>query len=185
MLKTLTVSEVVALSGLEEKQVRKEVEYGVLKPSSSSPKFRFPALVYFRTLAQMKLQLRVEDRRALYEAVTDAVLAATIPTRIPFGGVLELPIAATARSVRNQLERFEAWKSKLVQDEAILGGEPVFPKSRLAVRQVGGMLLKGASPDEIKADYPYLTDKDIELAKLYTKAYPRVGRPRGAKASAR
>jgi uncharacterized protein (DUF433 family) len=40
------------------------------------------------------------------------------------------------------------------------------------------MLLKGASIDEVKEDYPYLKDEDIEFAKLYTVAYPRVGRPR-------
>ena len=63
-------------------------------------------------------------------------------------------------------------------NEGVLGGEPTFPQSRLAVRHVGGMLLKGASKDELLDDYPYLTDVDIEFAPLYTRAYPRVGRPR-------
>ena len=185
MAETLTVSEVVALSGLEEKRVRKELEYGVLKLRSGSPKFRFSALVYFTTLAQTKLRLDVEDRKALYKTVSSAAVEAVVPTRIPFGGVLELPVASIVRLVKARLHQFEAWKAKLVRDDGILGGEPVFPKSRLAVRQVGGMILKGADPEEIKSDYPYLTDRDIEFARLYTKAYPRVGRPRGAKASAR
>lgn len=72
------------------------------------------------------------------------------------------------------VKRFETWKAKLIEDDNILGGEPVFPKSRLAVRQVGEMLLRGADPDEIKEAYPYLEDQDIEFAPLYTQAYPRV-----------
>lgn len=63
-----------------------------------------------------------------------------------------------------KLAPFETWKGKLVQDEAILGGEPVFPRSRLAVRKIGSMLLKGASVDEVKEDYPFLDDDEIEFA---------------------
>ncbi len=73
-------------------------------------------------------------------------------------------------------------QAKLVEDEDILGGEPVFAKSRLAVRQIGGMLVKGASPADVREDYPCLKDEDIAFAKLYTLAYPRVGRPRDASA---
>src|SRR5262249_45683910 len=74
--------------------------------------------------------------------------------------------------------RFEAWKAKLVCSPDILGGEPVFPGSRLAVRHVGGMLLRGASLKEIHEDYPYLSGEDIAFAKLYMEASSRVGRPR-------
>jgi len=72
-----------------------------------------------------------------------------------------------------------------VPNEAILGGEAVFPKSRLAVRQVGGMLLGGASPKDVLQDYPYLTDQDLEFAPIFTKAYPRMGRPRESQAAPR
>jgi uncharacterized protein (DUF433 family) len=54
----------------------------------------------------------------------------------------------------------------------------VFPKSRLAVRHVGGMLLRGASVDEVREDYPNLKDEDIEFSTIFMRAYPRVGRPR-------
>ncbi len=47
---------------------------------------------------------------------------------------------------------------------AVLGGEPVFPNGRLAVRHVGEMLLRGASRDEVREDYPYLEAIDIDFA---------------------
>jgi uncharacterized protein (DUF433 family) len=76
--------------------------------------------------------------------------------------------------------RFDAWKARLVRSPDILGGEPVFPGSRLAVRHVGGMVLRGAPLEEIREDYPYLSDEDVAFARLYTEAYPRVGRPHEA-----
>jgi uncharacterized protein (DUF433 family) len=42
------------------------------------------------------------------------------------------------------------------------------------------MLERGEAPETIVDDYPYLTAEDLELARLYVRAYPRVGRPRTA-----
>jgi uncharacterized protein (DUF433 family) len=36
---------------------------------------------------------------------------------------------------------------------------------------------------EIREDYPYLKEQDIEFAKLYAQAYPKRGRPRERKHS--
>ncbi len=60
----------------------------------------------------------------------------------------------------------------------ILGGEPVFPKSRLAVSRVAGLAERGESVRSILKDYPYLTEQDVAFARLFVRAYPRVGRPR-------
>lgn len=38
---------------------------------------------------------------------------------------------------------------------------------------------------ETREDYPYLKREDIEFAKLYTMAYPKVGRPRTREAADR
>jgi uncharacterized protein (DUF433 family) len=89
------------------------------------------------------------------------VLDGTSPTRDIDEGLDEAFHAATASA------RFDMWMKGLAQNEAVLGGEPVFPGSRLAVRHVGGMLLNGAAAAEVKEDYPYLTDEDIEFAKLF------------------
>jgi uncharacterized protein (DUF433 family) len=42
------------------------------------------------------------------------------------------------------------------------------------------MLERGEDPSAILEDYPHLTGEDLELARLYVRAYPRVGRPRSA-----
>ena len=174
---TLSASEVVALTGLDERRVRKDVEYGVVS-SASPPRFELPAVVYFRAVAELGFELGVEDEKKLYLLIRDALRTKNPPVRLALSPITDLKLGELVSEVKRKLERFEAWKGKLVEDEDILGGEPVFAKSRLAVRQIGGMLIKGASVADVREDYPYLKDEDIEFARLYTLAYPRVGRPR-------
>jgi len=54
----------------------------------------------------------------------------------------------------------------------ILGGEAVFPKSRLAVRHVGEMARRGASVDEIVADHPNLSKQDVEFSRRFLAENP-------------
>jgi uncharacterized protein (DUF433 family) len=71
------------------------------------------------------------------------------------------------------VDRFEAWQSKLVSDPNILGGETVFPNSRLSVQRIGSSLERGEALTVLREDYPYLTDEDFHFAGIYVKAYPR------------
>jgi uncharacterized protein (DUF433 family) len=171
----LTTNEVVALFDLDEGRVRKDVEHGVLGPASP-PRFDLAAVVYLRTVAELGFELRaIDDRRRLYQLVLSA-MKGTRPV-IALSEITEVRLDPIVREVEEKVERFMAWKARLVIDPRILGGEPVFPSSRLAVRHVGGMLLRGATAAEVREDYPYLQDEDLELAALYARAYPRMGRP--------
>ena len=171
-----TPTEVAALSGLEERQVRKDVEHGLFG-STSPPRFEFPVLVYFQALAEFGFKLRVDDRKKLYTVILRAMTTAHVPATVELSPIADLKLGKVVYEVKSKLDSFEAWKKKLVISQDILGGEPVFPKSRLAVRHVGGMVLRGVSMKEIREDYPYLNDEDIDFAKVFTVAYPRVGRP--------
>ncbi len=172
---TLSATEVAALAGLDEGRVRKEVENGIF----SRPSFTFGDLVYFFAVALLGVQLGVDDRKKLHDVIAVAMSKRQRPPRVEISPVLEVRLDRLASDAERRLGRFEAWKEKrVVTDEKVLGGEPTFPKSRLAVRHLGGMLLKGASKDEVLEDYPYLKEEDIEFAPVYTRAYPRMGRPR-------
>lgn len=180
LTKTLTTNEVVALFNLEERRVRKEVEHGVLE----SPRFALPAILYLRTVDRIGFQMTaVDDKKRLYGLIVRALETMTsrvleeISLRIQLSDIAELRLAALLDDVTEKVNRFEEWKRRLVEDDAVLGGEPSFPKTRLAVRNIGGMRLRGASLSEIREDYPYLTEEDIEFAKTYTRAYPPLGRP--------
>jgi uncharacterized protein (DUF433 family) len=181
----LTPSEVVALLGLDERRVRKDVEYGVFDRRKGPPRFALAEIVYLLAIAASGVDLGVEDRRRLYRIIADALGEPTPPRSIEVGAYLELKLAAAVHEVESRIERFARWKKKLVIRDDILGGEPVFPRSRLAVRHVGEMVRRGAPVKEILEDYPYLEPQDVEFAKQFVTAYPRAGRPRVREAPAR
>lgn len=174
-MEALSTNEVVALFDLDDRRVRKEVEHGVLE----APRFDLASIVYLRTLTELGFEMSaVEDRKRLRLEIYRAIKGMSSTLRVALSSITELNLDGVLREVKQRLERFYAWKQKLVVDDAILGGEPVFPGSRLAVRHVGGMLLRGAALDEVREDYAYLSDEDLEFSRLYARAYPRMGRPR-------
>jgi uncharacterized protein (DUF433 family) len=182
---SLSTNEAVALFDLDERRVRKEVEHGVLS-AGSPPRFDLTALVYLRALMELGFEIgTVEDRKRIFGLINNAIHGEKHADIVHLSAILELHIGHLWKDIESRVTRFDAWKHKLVVDERILGGEPVFPKSRLAVRHVGGLRLKGTPPAEIREDYPYLKDEDIEFAALYAKANPPMGRPRARQAPAR
>jgi len=176
---TFTPNEAAALSELSEKQVRKEIEYRVIEVPSP-PRLSFAALVYLRALKLIGLQLKVDDRVHLARRLLDAVRSSPAIDTVEVGEVLALRIGSLIRDLVARVQEFERWKGNLVTNPDIMGGEVVFPSSRLTVRRIGGMLERGESPEAILEDYPYLSHEDLELARLYVRAYPRVGRPPAA-----
>lgn len=181
----LTPSEVVALFGLDERRVRKDVEHGVFDRTKGPPRFALPQIVYLFAVAAFGIDLGVDDRKKLYRLIATALAEHTPPRIIALGAYLEVKLASAVHEVQARIERFAKWKKRLVTRADILGGEPVFPHSRLAVRQIGEMAHRGAPMKEILEDYPYLDEQDVEFAKQFVTAYPRVGRPRVREASAR
>jgi len=141
------------------------------------PRFAEVALVYFRACASFTFNLGAQDRRRLYTDIADAL--AHHLARLDLGPGWSLDVAAIAADLRERVAAFEAWRSTLVTRDDILGGEPVFPGSRLAVRHVAEMLAWGADAAEVREDYPYVSERDMEFARLFAVAYPRIGRPRG------
>ncbi len=175
-MREFTTSEVVALFDLDERRVRKDVEYGVLDVKSP-PRFDLADVAYMLTMSRAHLDLGVSDRKMLYARIAQAL--ATRRFELELGAYLIVRLESVLHDIAARVDEFDAWVKRLVQDPHILGGEPVFPNSRLAVRHVGEMARRGGSVREILEDYPTLTEKDVEFARRFVTAYPRVGRPRG------
>src|SRR5262245_59703882 len=180
----LTPSEVVALFDLDERRVRKDVECGVFDPIESPPRFDLAEVVYLHMVAAMGLELGVEDRKRLYRMIAAAMRSKKLHD-LELSTYVVVKLDSAVHDVEARLSDFDKWKKKLVQRDDVLGGEPAFPKSRLAVRHIGEMARRGASVEEIVSDYPNLSKQDVEFAKRFVAAYPRVGRPRAREASAR
>lgn len=64
---------------------------------------------------------------------------------------------------------YQQWKRKLIQDPEIMGGETVFPNSRITVRRIAALVERGEDPSVILEDYPGLKPLDFEFAPIYIK----------------
>ncbi|NEO74596.1 DUF433 domain-containing protein [Moorena sp. SIO3H5] len=69
------------------------------------------------------------------------------------------------------IEKFAIWVDSLVRDPNMMGGELIFPQSRLSVRRIAARLNRGESPELILEDYPYLSPIDLAFAQLYMEIY--------------
>lgn len=178
MLKDIifTPNEAAAFVQLPTKRIYKELEFKVLMPVSSSTQIPFAALIYLQALKDVNFEFSIEYRTLLYKRLVEA-LEQSLPT-LGIGTYFELKLNLIKTELLELIERFETWKNGLVSDPDIMGGETVFPGSRLTVRHVGGMLERGELPSIILEDYPYLSQEDIKFAPIYVKAYPNVGRPK-------
>jgi uncharacterized protein (DUF433 family) len=88
----------------------------------------------------------------------------------------QLDVSVVGQELHILADRFETWRSRLVSNPNILGGEKVFPNSRLSVQRIGSCLERGETLTALREDYPYLTDEDFQFARIYVKAYPQQGR---------
>jgi len=59
---------------------------------------------------------------------------------------------------------------RIAVDPQVCGGRPVVAGTRVRVTDVLEMLAGGATPDEIAADFPYLSQDDVRAVLAYAAA---------------
>jgi uncharacterized protein (DUF433 family) len=178
MNKIFTPNEAAALIEISPKRIYKEIEHHII-PAGTTPnrdRLSFGTLVYLRALKEINFDFSVSYRIHLHEALQTA-WEQQIST-LEFGKFFTLKVSEIGQELKILIDRFEAWKARLVSNPNILGGEIVFPGSRLSVQRIGGSLERGETLGLLREDYPYLTDEDFYFARIYVKAYPIQGRPK-------
>ena len=184
---SLTPKEVAALAGTSEKLVRNEIAAGTITPRSEKRgravrrRFDGNAVYYFTLLRRMSLPVPSEDRRTLYRVLTEGLPSCGRWTRTRRGLRHADLVAVETAPVREEFEhRMAVYRRGLRRIETrreVLSGEPVFKGTRLAVRHIGGMALRGVPAAEIRDDYPALSDDDIAFAAIFASMKPAPGRP--------
>ena len=62
------------------------------------------------------------------------------------------------------------YRNRIVRDPKICGGEPVIKGTRVTLRTVLASLAEGATTEEILADFPTLSEKDIRAVIAFAAA---------------
>jgi uncharacterized protein (DUF433 family) len=177
MPKIFTPNEAAALIEISPKRIYKEIEYRIINAETRNHnQLSFGTLVYLRALKEINFDFSVNYRIHLHEALQTA-WEQQVAT-LEFGRFFTLKVGDIGQELQTLIDRFEAWKARLVSNPSILGGEVTFPDARLSVQRIGGSLERGETLEVLQEDYPYLTDEDFNFARIYVKAYPIQGRPK-------
>ena len=59
------------------------------------------------------------------------------------------------------------WADHIIADPAVLGGKPVIKGTRLAVDFLLGLLAEGWSPDQLRQNYPQLSEAALRAMFAY------------------
>jgi uncharacterized protein (DUF433 family) len=63
-----------------------------------------------------------------------------------------------------------AYEARIVRDQGICGGEPVFKGTRVTLRTVLASLASGDSAEDIVKDFPSLKAEDVQAAIAFAAA---------------
>jgi uncharacterized protein (DUF433 family) len=193
----LTLEELAALADVSPGRVRKELEEDIV-PKRRVGRARLvfgPRDVFYFCLVKhvegegvLTLDKRV--RRSLHAAIarcanTNVELNEPLWRKTKMGWELTAVHGwfdarqAFAEAMR-KVRLFVHGKRRLESRPDVLGGEPVFKGTRIAVRHVGELVKKGVPRSELKEDFPHLGDEDLTFAALFASLPRPPGRPRKA-----
>jgi len=91
---------------------------------------------------------------------------------------LTIDLSPFVRRTRDGLDRLAEACAMVTSDPEILGGIPVLRGTRVPVHDVAASVAAGFAMERILAAYPSLNADAIELAAIWSCAYPPRGRPR-------
>lgn len=181
-----SVKEAAALVGVAEKNIRNEIDRGVMavsKRSGDRPKLELSsgALLYLLLVGRIEITLSPDERRAisrlLAESLTESGRWRTEGRHIK-AGVVTIDLGPLREELKRRIDSYKRGLERITSRPDVLGGEPVFKDTRVSVRHVGKLMERGVAEGEILADFPRLQRDDLLFAQIYARMKPDPGRPK-------
>lgn len=181
-----TPAEAGAVSGLKLKAVHNAIDKRIIEPVADAPGAAGKArrqgarfltgedLVKLRVWRGVGDTLSAERRTRLFVAITAMPRAKTVKA----DELLIVDVGEARKQVDRGVRDLEAAEAAVVRDRATLGGEPVFKGTRIPVYGIAAMLDAGAAPEDLLSGYPKLTERMLNLGRIWVAAHPRRGRPK-------
>jgi len=182
-----TPAEAGAVSGLKLKAVHNAIDKHIVEPVAKvrgasvgkikqvGPRFLTGEdLLLLRVWRGVGDTLSAERRQRLFVAIAAKPAAKTVKA----DELLIVDVAEARKQVDRGVRDLEAAEAIVIKDRATLGGEPVFRGTRIPVYGIAAMLDAGATAEDLLAGYPKLTERMLDLARIWAAAHPRRGRPK-------
>lgn len=184
-IQPVTLREAQFLIGMPEKEInraidRGEVEkinepeedasaQGVGKARKRGRRIGLPELLFLSLEKQMHADLSPSGRRKLYHAFKKHEMK----TRTVNFGPFKVSIVEIQRDFLSRYKQLRDAKKGIVERNE---SDPVIKGTDISAYRVAA-IAQGQTLEEIKVDYPTLTEEQIKAAIAYTEAYPKSGRP--------
>ncbi len=179
MIPTLSANEAACVTGVPLKHVHRIIDAGLLgaaeRGGERARAVHRDALVGLKLAHDTMDLLTLAGRRRLVRYLLDHPRAGMARERN-----VSVDLRAMKSEVRRGLSVLSSARDAVECDEAVLSGVPCFKGTRIPVHDIADMLANGDSARAIHEAFPRLTERKIELAAFYARAYPRRGRPRQA-----
>jgi uncharacterized protein (DUF433 family) len=182
-----TPAEAGAVSGLKLKAVHNAIDKHIVEPVAIARTTRVgngkrasPRYLTGEDLVRLRLwrgvgdTLSAERRQRLFVAIAATPTAKTVKA----DDLLIVDVGEARRQVGRGVHDLKAAEALVTRDKATLGGEPVFQGTRIPVYGIAAMLDAGATVEELLSGYPKLTERMLDLARIWATAHPRRGRPK-------
>lgn len=180
---TFTVAEAAVATNLDVKEVNKAIDAGIVKATGQDGKrmLTVKGLVSLRLERALAGSLKRDVRKVI---IHEIMQSQGTPRRLkePYraGEALVVDVPASRSALAQGLRRLHRAKRMVVCDPEVMGGSPVIRGTRIPVHDIADMRKQGASVAEVLKGYPALSEKNVDDAVFYARAFPRKGRPRNA-----
>lgn len=195
-LSFVTHAEAVFIAGISGRQLDRVVDEQLVPKDLldlKGPTRRYVRLVapfarfYFETEPTLVAAARRQVVKELFHRVQgmqtrEAILTLTdmpaeLSWKVDIQGIEIDLLRFVAQAYVNATKVDEA-EALVAEDAEVMGGLPCFAGTRVPISSVLGALDEGATPKDMKEDYPFLTDAHVAAARVYAEIHPRRGRPR-------
>lgn len=182
--------EAASIAGRSEFEIRKVLDADAVRSSTPTadhtPRYQFAAhdILYLKLINDLPLTLRKEDQNELWIVVLrkqgsaghwhwsdeDLVFDAK-------GVRLPVDVKRVRSSIARRLRTFLRGRDRVVSRPPVLGGGPVFRGTRILLAHIARLFAKGVPLEEIREDYPALSQCDLDYAVLVDRMDLRVRQP--------
>lgn len=173
-LALFTPTEAAVLSRLSLKAVNNAIDKKTVmaRRRSGGRLLDEEALVYLALEKDLSRDTTPAFRRRVF-----AEIASAPGRRVIVVGALKLDLRVSRREIKERIGELRRVNRLVASDPEIMGGQPVFRRTRVPVHLIAERLRAGETPERLREDFPQVTDEMIRLAPLYAAAHPLRGRP--------
>ena len=184
-VRNFTPAEAATISGIAVKAVHNAIDKDIVHSIETVGQGRLlkrrltrEAILELKLWYGVGASLSASRRQRLFDEIKAKPLAKTVKA----DDLLIVDVEEARRQIARNFGLLQEAEAAVEVRKEVLGGMPVFRGTRIPVRLIAEMLEQGATSQELLEGYPKLGARDLELAKVWAKAHPAVGRPKKAPA---